>query len=69
MTSSSHHFILLGFENPKFCETLYKPLQVSNLLSNFMEVSVRHEILPLFFGNDVIMTSSVIVELLNLHIL
>ena len=30
-----------------------------------MEVSVRHEILPLFL----VMTSFVIVELLNLHIL
>ena len=33
-----------------------------------MAVSVRHEILPLFVGNDVIMTSFVTVELLNLHI-
>ena len=34
-----------------------------------MEVSVRHQILPLFFGNDVIMTSFITVELSNLHIL
>ena len=34
-----------------------------------MEVIVRYKILPLFFGNDVIMTSFIIVKLLNLHIL
>ena len=34
-----------------------------------MEVSVRYQILPLFFGNDVIMTSIIIVKLSNFHIL
>ena len=34
-----------------------------------MEVSVRRQILPLFFGNDVIMMSFIIVELSSLHIL
>ena len=37
--------------------------------SNFMEISVRREILPLYFGNDVIMISFIIVQLLNLRIL
>ena len=61
--------MLLGFENPKFYETLYRllPLQVSNLLVvwiDFIEVIVRQEILPLFL----VMTSFVIVKLLNLYI-
>ena len=33
-----------------------------------MEISVRHQILPSFFGNDVIMMSFIIVVLSNLHI-
>ena len=46
--------MLLGFENPKFCETLYRhyhpsKFQISWLSGSiFMEVSVRHEILSLF---------------------
>ena len=32
-----------------------------------MEVSVRHEILPLYFGNDISMTPFVNVELSNLQ--
>ena len=64
-------FQIVRISNPQFCETLYilSLLQVSNPLVfwvKFMEVSVRHRILPLFL---VIMTSYVIVELLNLHIL
>ena len=70
MTSSRRHFMLLGFENLKFSETLHKllSLQVSNFWfsgSNFKEVSVRHQMLPLFL----VMTSFIIVELSNLHIL
>ena len=37
--------------------------------SNFMEVSVSHRIFAIVFGNDVIMTSFIIVELSNLRIL
>ena len=54
MGSSWRHFMLLGFENLKFLETLYRllSLQVSNFFwlsgSNFMEVSVRYHIFPLF---------------------
>ena len=34
-----------------------------------MEVSVKYPIFPIVFGNDVIMTSFIVVKLSNLHIL
>ena len=39
MTSSSRHFMLLGFKNLKLCKTEYKlsPLQASNLLVVWIE--------------------------------
>ena len=66
--------MLLGFESPKFVKLCidYHPskFQISWLSeSNFMEISVRQENFAIVFGDDVFMTSFVIVELLNLHIL
>ena len=66
--------MLLGFENLKFSETLYRlpSLQVSNRLVIWIEFYGGSCKIPNFatvFGNDVIMTSFIIVKLSNLHIL
>ena len=59
--------MLLGLENLKFFETLYRisPLQVSNLLVIWIEFYGGYCRTPNFatvFGNDVIMTLLIIVE-------
>ena len=66
--------MLLRFENLKFFK-LYMDYHLSKFEvfwlsgSYFMEVSVKYPHFPIVFGNDVIMTSFIIVMLLNLHIL
>ena len=67
MTISLRHFMLLGFENLKFCEAGYRlsALQVSNLVVVWIE----------FYGGwcktpkNTIVTSFLITEFANKHIL